>query len=103
MLADASEASVRASDDRSPDSIRNIVEGVIRERVEEGQFDECDLSLRDLRAVADSYVSTLTAVYHPRVQYPPPTPRELAGRRRWPGEADDDLPGAQWRGRGRPG
>ncbi len=81
MLADASEAVVRASADRSPDRIRELVETVIRERVEEGQFDDCELSLHDLRVVADSYASALNAVYHPRVEYPQPTARELAGRR----------------------
>lgn len=81
MLADSCEATVRASSDRSPERIRTIVEGVVRERVEEGQFDACDISLGDLRAVVDSYVSTLTAVYHPRVEYPEPTARELASRR----------------------
>ncbi len=80
MLADASEASVRASADRSPERIRELVEGIVRERVEEGQFDQCDLSLRDLRLVADSYVASLSAVYHPRIEYPEPTRRELAAR-----------------------
>lgn len=80
MIADASEAAVRASTDRSAERIRTIVEGVIRERVEEGEFDECDLTMRDLRTVADSYVGTLSAVYHPRVEYPEPTRRELATR-----------------------
>ena len=78
MLADASEAAVRASKDRSAERIRTIVEDVIRERIEEGEFDECDLTLRNLRTVADSYVGTLSAVYHPRVEYPEPTRRELA-------------------------
>ena len=81
MLADATEATVRASADRSPDRIREIIEAVIRERVEEGQFDECDISLRDLRIVADSFAAMLNAVYHPRVEYPEPTARELASRR----------------------
>ena len=80
MIADASEAAVRASTDRSAERIRAIVEGVIRERFEEGEFDECDLTMRDLRVVADSYVGTLSAVYHPRVEYPEPTRRELATR-----------------------
>jgi putative nucleotidyltransferase with HDIG domain len=85
MLADASEAAVRAATDRSAERIRAIVEGVIRERVEEGEFDECDITLRDLRTVADSYVGTLSAVYHPRVEYPEPTRRELATRGVRPG------------------
>ena len=81
MLADSCEATVRASADRSPERIRAIVEGVVRERMEEGQFDVCAISLGDLRAVVDSYVRTLTAVYHPRVEYPEPSARELTDRR----------------------
>jgi putative nucleotidyltransferase with HDIG domain len=80
MLADSCEAAVRASNDRTPDRIRAIVQSIIRERVEEAQFDECDISLRDLRIVADSFVQALSAVYHPRVEYPEPTRRELAAR-----------------------
>ena len=80
MLADSSEATVRASSDRSADRIRGIVDGIVRDRLEEQQFDECDISLRDLRVVGDSFVATLTAVYHPRVEYPEPTARELEER-----------------------
>ena len=67
MLADSSEATARASSDRSGERIREIVDAIVRERIEEGQFEECDISLRDLRIVADSFVQTLNAVYHPRV------------------------------------
>ena len=80
MVADSSEATVRASGDRSQERIREIVEAVVRERIEEGQFDESDISLRDLRVVAESFIATLTAVYHPRVEYPEPTARELQER-----------------------
>lgn len=81
MLADSCEATVRAAPDRSGDRIREIVEAVVRERLEEGQFDECDLSLRDLRVVVDSFTLALGAVYHPRVEYPQPTKREIEARR----------------------
>ncbi len=84
MLADSCEASVRAATDRTAERIRSIVEGIIAERVEEGQFDECDISLRDLRVVSDSFVQALSAVYHPRVEYPQPTRRELEARGRSP-------------------
>ena len=80
MLADSCEATVRASSDRSGERIREIVEAIVRERIEEGQFEECDISLRDLRIVADSFVQTLNAVYHPRVEYPEPTAREMEER-----------------------
>jgi putative nucleotidyltransferase with HDIG domain len=94
MLADSSEATVRASNDRSPERIREIVEAVIRERLEEGQFDESDISMRDLRVVTDVYSSILNSVYHPRVQYPEPTERELASRRSVPLADPDAVPDA---------
>lgn len=93
MLADASEASVRASSDRTSDRIRQIVDGIISERLEEGQFDECDLSMRDLRIAAESFSQSLSAVYHPRVEYPEPTRRELEARRSFePVDEEDDAP-----------
>ncbi len=81
MLADGCEATVRASADHSPERIREIIEGLVRERIEEGQFDDCPISLRDLRVTGDSFVSALAAVFHPRVEYPQPTERERAERR----------------------
>ena len=76
MLADSTEAVVRASDDRSPERIGQLVDEVISERVAEGQLDESDLTLRDLRTIAESFKQTMRAVYHPRVQYPEPTAME---------------------------
>ncbi|TAK80344.1 MAG: HDIG domain-containing protein [Dehalococcoidia bacterium] len=80
MIADACEATVRSMSDRSTERIREVVERTIRERIEEGQFDECPISLRDLKVVAETYTATLNAVLHPRVEYPEPTRRELAAR-----------------------
>jgi putative nucleotidyltransferase with HDIG domain len=82
MLADSCEAATRASADRSSERIRKIVDDTFRERIDEGEFDECPISLRDLGIAREAYVSTLTAVFHPRVEYPSPTERELAARGR---------------------
>lgn len=76
MLADSCEAYVRANPDHSAEAIDAIVEQVVAERVAEGQLDECDLTFRDLRTIAESFKTTLRAVYHPRVEYPEPTPSE---------------------------
>ncbi len=70
MLADSTEAVVRASQDRSQETIDALVESVIAERMAEGQFDESDLTLRDLRVIAASFKSSLRAIYHPRIEYP---------------------------------
>jgi hypothetical protein len=80
MLADSTEAVVRASEDRSPGRIDAIVEEVIAERLQEGQLDECDLTMRDLRTIAASFKVTMRAVYHPRVAYPQPAPAEVRRR-----------------------
>jgi membrane-associated HD superfamily phosphohydrolase len=76
MLADSVEAVVRASRDRSHEHVDQLVEAVINERVTEGQLDECDLTLRDLRTIADSFKATLRGIYHPRIEYPAPTRSE---------------------------
>jgi membrane-associated HD superfamily phosphohydrolase len=76
MLADSTEALIRSAQDRSPGEINRMVEEVIAERLSEGQLDDSDLTLRDLRTIAESFKSTMRAVYHPRVAYPEPTPME---------------------------
>ncbi len=77
MLADSSEALVRAHEDRG-NRIDELVDGLFAERIAEGQLDECDLTMRELRAIATSFKETLRAVYHPRVPYPAALPDELA-------------------------
>jgi putative nucleotidyltransferase with HDIG domain len=76
MLADSVEAVVRSSRDRSPERIDALVEAVINERLAEHQLDDCDLTLRDLRAIGEAFRVALRGLYHPRVEYPPPTPEE---------------------------
>jgi len=78
MLADSCEAVARARQGEGGPSIDELVDAVFAERLAEGQLDECDITLRDLQQVAASFKATLRAVYHPRVQYPSPTPEEIA-------------------------
>jgi len=81
MLADSVEATVRSSPDHSPERIDATVDEVISERVSEGQLDDCDLTLRDLKTIAESFKATLRGVYHPRLEYPEPTEAEKRGAR----------------------
>ncbi len=81
MLADGTEATVRSSSDKSPERIDAIVDQVFNERLLEGELDECNLTLKDLKALGQSFRATLRAVYHPRVEYPAPTEAELLLRR----------------------
>jgi putative nucleotidyltransferase with HDIG domain len=80
MLADSSEAAVRASSDHSSENITKIVDAVIKERFDEDQLDECDLSIKEIKIAADSISTALIAVFHPRVDYPKPSKQELIDR-----------------------
>ncbi|MDQ6673188.1 MAG: HDIG domain-containing protein [Chloroflexota bacterium] len=71
MLSDSTEAAARASRDHSRKGIEDLVELIVKQRLEEGQFDDCNLTLRDLTRIKQSFVTLLTGIYHPRIPYPP--------------------------------
>jgi putative nucleotidyltransferase with HDIG domain len=81
MLADGVEASVRSLSSRDEPAIRSMVARIIAERMEDGQFDECDLTLRDISRVQEAFVSQLLGMYHQRVAYPQNKVVELETRR----------------------
>ena len=70
MLADASESACRTLTDPAPSRIEHLVHEITMKRLLDGQFDECNLTLRELAIIEDSLVKSLTAVYHGRVKYP---------------------------------
>jgi putative nucleotidyltransferase with HDIG domain len=81
MLADGVEASVRSLSSRDEPAIRAMVQRIIAERMEDGQFDDCDLTLRDLKRIEDAFVAQLLGMYHQRVAYPQNKVVELEARR----------------------
>jgi len=70
MLADASESACRTLTDPAPARIEHLVRDISMKRLLDGQFDECNLTLRELAIIEVSLVKSLTAVYHGRVKYP---------------------------------
>jgi cyclic-di-AMP phosphodiesterase PgpH len=81
MLADGVEASVRSLASRDEPAIRQMVTRIIEERVADGQFDECDLTLRDLDRIREAFVAQLLGMYHTRIAYPQSTVVDLESRR----------------------
>jgi hypothetical protein len=73
MLADAVEGAVRSLPEISPTRIEAVVHNMAMKRLQDGQFDECDLSLRELSQIEASMSKTLAAHYHGRIQYPTPS------------------------------
>ncbi|MFC1544058.1 HD family phosphohydrolase, partial [Gemmatimonadota bacterium] len=70
MLADAVEAASRVLQDPSPSRIRGLVSELVRRRFEEGELDECTLTVRDLRRIQDTFTNILTSRFHQRIDYP---------------------------------
>ncbi|TWT47317.1 HD family phosphohydrolase [Botrimarina hoheduenensis] len=70
MLTDAVESASRTLVEPTPSRIENLVEQLTRKRLDDGQFDECGLTLEELRLIGASLIKSLTAVYHGRVKYP---------------------------------
>ena len=70
LLADSTEAASRSLKQPSPESIRQLVRKIINDKFIDGQLDECDLTLRDLHKIQQSFISNLMAIFHTRVHYP---------------------------------
>ncbi|MFH1847285.1 MAG: HDIG domain-containing metalloprotein [Candidatus Omnitrophota bacterium] len=79
LLADSVEASSRTLDEPNPASIRNLVKKIINNKFIDGQLDECDLTLKDMHVIADSFVRVLTGVFHTRLNYPEETNKKTNG------------------------
>ncbi len=70
MLADAVEGTVRSLTEVTPTRLEAVVHNMTMKRLQDGQFDECDLSLRELSQIETSISKTLAAHYHGRIAYP---------------------------------
>ncbi len=70
MLADAVESASRTLSEPAPKRIQSLVNEITLKRVLDGQFDECGLTMIEIRVVQESLVKTLLAVHHGRVKYP---------------------------------
>jgi putative nucleotidyltransferase with HDIG domain len=81
MLADSVEASVRSLSSRDEPAIRAMVGRIFEERIGDDQFDECDLTLKDIDKIREAFVAQLLGMYHQRVAYPQNKVVELESRR----------------------
>lgn len=78
MIADTLEAASRTLDKINEEALMELANRLIREKAEDGQFDECLLSLEELSTVKVSLVKTLVAFGHSRIKYPNQEPSKQA-------------------------
>ena len=72
LLADSVEAATRALPNQAPKKIKQTVQKIINNKFIDGQLDECDLTLKDLHKISESFSKLLSGIYHSRVEYPDP-------------------------------
>ena len=84
MLADSVEAASRTVENPTPARLADFVARIVEEKRADGQLDECDLTLRDLRAIQEIFVRTLSGTLHARIKYPEAARKDAA-------PANDDL------------
>jgi cyclic-di-AMP phosphodiesterase PgpH len=72
MLADATESASRALELPTPNSLRKLVHDLMMKRLLDSQFDECGLTMRELKQIEDSLAKSLIAVFHARIRYQEP-------------------------------
>jgi cyclic-di-AMP phosphodiesterase PgpH len=86
MLADGVEARARSMRPKTDEELRNIVQQTIDFCQKEGQLDETRFTLKDLSIITDSFTTTLTGHYHPRIAYPSSsdvrTPQDVSTEKR---------------------
>ena len=99
MLADSVEAASKTLADPTPARIQGMVQKIINSIFIDGQLDECELSLKNLHAIANSFNRILASgVFHQRIEYPSlekeegGSKKKTNGKDKKPAEQDKDKP-----------
>ncbi len=69
-LADNVEAAVRSMKQHTPGRVEGLVRKIIKDKLNDGQLDQCDLTFQDLDRIAIAFVRVLSGIFHSRVEYP---------------------------------
>ncbi|MBS0190058.1 MAG: HDIG domain-containing protein [Phycisphaerales bacterium] len=72
MVADAVESAARALSDPTPARLEALVQAIANKRLMDGQFEDCEITMRDLSRICESISRTLVGMHHSRIDYPEP-------------------------------
>ena len=70
MIADSIEASSRSLEKPTLQQIESLVNSIVQDRIRDGQFEECPISLKDLETISQQLTFTLKTMLHSRIAYP---------------------------------
>ena len=67
---DSAEAATRAMKEPTLEKVQNLVHSIIMNRLEDEQFVECDITLKELAIIEKNIVASLNGTFHSRIEYP---------------------------------
>ena len=70
MLADSVEAAVRSIENPTAQNVREMIDKIIKSRLDDGQLGDCELTMGEIKKIGDSFMTALVGLYHERVEYP---------------------------------
>lgn len=70
MLSDSVEAAVRSIKEHTSENIETMVNNIIKDKMESGQLNNCDLTLKDIETIRKCFLKALNGIYHQRIEYP---------------------------------
>jgi hypothetical protein len=70
MLADGCESAVRSIEEPDPVKVENLIDNIIKSRVEDGQLDNSPITFNDLTKIKEAFISILVGQHHKRIRYP---------------------------------
>lgn len=70
MLADSVEAYIRSLSEPTQDQVEQGVRKIIKDKLNDSQLDNCDLTLKDLEMISRAFVKVLAGIFHDRIEYP---------------------------------
>ena len=72
-MADSVEGASRSLEKVTPQRLDQMIHDIIEQRIKDGQLDDCELTLRELKVIAASFKSTILSMLHSRIAYPKET------------------------------
>lgn len=70
MLADSVEAAVRSMVDKTEGKIEGLIRKIIKDKLDDGQLDQCSLTLKNLDDIAKNFIKVFSGMFHERDSYP---------------------------------